>query len=205
MGNSRINLYPAETATSINRGGSLDLWATNASGNEIDLRDEFHKFLYGSGSETAKGQRGILRRMNVDDDGELVVCPCVSDTTLEPDLDNPCPYCHSERYIWTEEWIVYYCTTIGRGDKKANAVDVFPAGIYADEIKYFYLEHGVEPSKVDKIIEVDRDVDGNIEVPIVRVAKYSIGTIEPMRSDNGRVEFYRIAAVKDQRLAKWDQ
>jgi hypothetical protein len=200
-----FDLYPDETPTTIGDVNGLDLYTSATTGSEIDLRDEFHKFLYGGGREIAKGQRGILRKMNRDTDGKLVSCPCVSELTGESDRDSPCPYCFGEGFLWVEQWVVYYKEVVGRRERKAKNWSMEIPGNINVQMAYFYLEYGVIPSLYDKIIEVDRDEDGVVLNPIDRIKKFSIGVVEPLRSDNGRVEYFRVAAVEDVKLATWEK
>ena len=86
-------LYPTHTSVTRNTLDNTGLWATSSSGGEINLREEFDEFLYGSETEVAKGQLAIFRRMRKDDNGDLIQCPCVDEKTGEPDRDTVCPYC----------------------------------------------------------------------------------------------------------------
>ena len=101
-------LYPEYASIISNASNYTELWAISGSGGEVDLRQEFYEFLYGSATEVAKGRPGILRRMRNDDGGVLIPCPCVDEKTGEPDRDTVCPYCWGEGYLWDEEWITYY-------------------------------------------------------------------------------------------------
>jgi len=194
-------LYPqSSTVSSFNSSG---LWPVLAGNKELDLRKEFHEFLFGSATEVPKGQVGILRRMRKDDNGNLIPCACVDKKTGEPDLDTFCPYCHGEGYIYDEEWIAYYRVLVSSQEGMVRKNQAHRAGMSNIPFVFFYLEYNVEPSRVDKIVEVSRDVDGGVLLPYTEEAIYPIATLEPFRSDSGRIEYWRLASVLSSVKSNW--
>ena len=197
-------LYPKRTSLpSINRQGPGNIWPVARTGNEIDLREEFRRFLYGFGNEIPKGQVGILRRMRTDDNGDLVPCACIDDLTNEADRDTPCPYCAGEGYLWDEEWIVYYKMMVASHEGMVRKDKTAKPGISNIPYAFFYVEHDVIPTRKDKIVEVVRDVDGNVIRPYQREAVWTISTAESLKSDSGRIEYHRLACSKDSLTSSW--
>jgi hypothetical protein len=196
-------LYPQRTSLGSSATGSLALWPASSSGKEIDLRDEFNEFLFGSPTEIAKGRPGILRRMRRNDDGDLVVCLCVDEKTGEPDRDTICPYCWGEGYLWDEEWVTYYKMLVSSHEGLVRKDQPHKPGVSNIPFVFFYLEYDVTPSRFDKIVEVSLNTAGGISLPYTREAIYPIATSEAFRSDNGRIEYWRVAVVLDSVKSNW--
>jgi len=197
------DLYPATSMASPATRSGLSLYPVISGAKEIDLRLEFRRFLYGHGREIPKGQRGLLRRMRRDDDGALVVCSCVDEITREPDKDTKCPYCLGEGYLWDEEWITFYKVIVSSNEGLVRKDRKEKAGVANIPYAFFYVEHHVDPTRYDKIVEVERDLDGSAAIPYRRTAVFDIATAQPFRSDRGRVEYWRLATVQDSVKSTW--
>jgi len=193
-------LYPT-TLPSTNRS----MWPVSGSGGEVDLRQEFEELLYGSTTEVAKGRPGILRRMRKDTGGNLVVCPCVDEKTNEPDRDSFCQYCWGEGYLWDEEEVVYYKMLVSSHEGLVRKRVPMKAGVSNVPFTFFYLESYVLPEPQDKIVEITLAQDGGTTVPFYRNGVYRISTAEDFRSDNGRIEYWRIATTKETIRSTWWQ
>ena len=196
-------LYPERTTLAGSTTSYSALWPVSGSGREVDLRQEFYEFLFGSPTEVPKGRPGILRRMREDDDGELVVCPCVDEKTGEPDRDTICPYCWGEGYLWDEEWVTFYKMIVSSHEGLVRKNQPYKPGMSNIPFVFFYLEYDVVPGSFDKIVEVSLDTEGVISLPYTREAIYPIATAEAFRSDNGRVEYWRVAVVLDSVKSNW--
>lgn len=196
-------LFPSTYPLLTNRS----MWTSLNAGSEIDLRVEFHDILYGNGVEIPKGIPVILRRMRYDANEELVRCPCVSDITNEPDEDVPCHHCWGEGFIWDEEWLVTYKVVIGgaRGSSLAKQLETHPAGTLKTSICFFYFKYDTNLTNYDKIIEVKLDEEGCIVAPYKRIHKYGISTAESLRSDSGRIEYWRVACVEERVKSNWQE
>lgn len=113
--------------------------------------------------------------------------------------------CWGEGKLWDEEWVTWYKTQIRiRQGLPKQQLPLDPGEIAISMIN-FYLQHNVEPTTDDKIIEVSLDVDGNVIIPCVRKNIYRIGTAEAFRSDNGRVEYWRVAANRETVVSNWQE
>jgi hypothetical protein len=198
------DLYPSGSTASVSTAASsTNLWPVTSDGREIDLRAEFDGFLYGAGDEIAKGQAGILRRMRTDSDGKLIECHCVDDTTGEPDKDTPCPFCDGEGYLWDEEWVTFYKLEVSSNEGFVRKNTHEEAGIINVPYAFFYMEYTVDPNRYDKVVEVQRDLDGNLVYPYQRTAVHTIATAQPLRSDSGRIEYWRVACTMDAIMPRW--
>jgi hypothetical protein len=197
-----FELYPENSNREIIVSDGTSLWPLTG-GKEIDLRLEMQRFLFGSAFEEAKGQPGVLRRMRRDDNGDLIPCECINSKTREPDVDVPCEYCWSEGFLWDEEWVTWYKVQIKirQGLPKQQAPS--QPGIIEIPMMFFYVQHHVLPTVNDKIVEVELDVDGDVVLPCVRKNIYRIGTAEAFRSDNGRIEYWRIAVNRETVKSTW--
>jgi hypothetical protein len=141
--------------------------------------------------------------MRTDDAGDLVICPCVDEKTGEPDKDTICPYCWGEGYLWDEEWITYYKMLVSSHEGLVRKNQYYKPGVSNIPFVFFYLEHDVVPTRVDKIVEVSLDTEGDVSLPYTREAIYPIATPEAFRSDNGRIEYWRVAVVLESVKSNW--
>jgi len=179
-------LYPN---TDDYQGTSTSPWASETiAGIELDLRQEMKEFLHGSAGEIAKGRTGLLRRMRTDSNGDKIKCPCRDTVTDEPDQDYYCRTCNGVGYLWDERELVYY--------KDDGSLEI-------EDETFFYTEYFVEPSKDDYIVELIRDVNGNVTSQSKREALYKIIEAEPFRADNGRIEYWRCRAKKERKWSVW--
>jgi hypothetical protein len=172
--NDRTSLYPS------------------TGGCEVNLRDEFAKILYGDGCEIPKGQKGFLRRMRRDENGSLIPCACVDSLTHEPDLDSLCPYCLGEGYVWDEELITFYKVIIATGQGLGNKVRKLIPGELNIPFVLWYIEYSVNPTTYDRLVEIELNLEGDVIIPINRIGTYRLETVQAFRSDNGRVEYFRL-------------
>lgn len=182
---SRYEVYPRSVLT----GGSPSPWPSGVfSGDELDLRAELQRTLYGAPDETPKGRTGLLRVMRLDSDGNPTKCPCRDTITDEPDKDFYCRVCLGMGFLWDERKIVYYRDDDSKSKK--------------DEV-YFYLEHTDNPARWDYIIELKLDGDGSVIEPEERDLFYKIEYAEAFRSDRGRIEYWRCRTTLERKWSVW--
>lgn len=160
---------------------------------EADLRKELHSMFFGNAQEIPKAYKALYRRMRRNDEEKLIQCECVSELTKEPDIDIRCPYCYGEGYRWDEEWIQLRSIDIG----SSTSALIFnsrpmPPGELNISLRVFYIEYSVQPTYYDRIVELKSDVEGNPIKPYQRFKIYKPQTVQSLRSDNGRIEFYAI-------------
>jgi len=196
-----LNLYPSVSVSMTPATSSP--WTTSSNKGEVDLRAEIHEILFGSTKEVAKGRLFILRRPRRDSNGKIIVCPCVSGFSQEPDQDTPCEFCWGEGFIWDEQWVTMYKQIVFPRGGAFRRSEPLEAGISYSMTAYFYCEFNIEPTRKDKIIEIDTNMDGLIR-EYKRLAKFRIISPEPFCSDNGRVEYWRLGTVVDIVKSAWE-
>lgn len=164
---------------------------------EISLRDEIISTLEGSVSEISKKRPGLLRVMNRDQNGQLLPCACVTPPTGEPDKTTPCPLCLGDGYYWTEIEVFFYAW-----EPKSDAALILKADLAlpgeADvSFQIFYLDYTNNLHFEDKMVELVLDNEGVPVQPLQRQAVYRIGHVYPYRLDNGRLEYWKVAAFEE--------
>lgn len=178
---------------------STDFYSSGTYRSEVSLRDEMEHFLDGAFPEIAKKQKALIRKMRRDTDGDLVSCACVDDNTGEPDVDTFCPHCYGESYYWSEDWIDIYKVIIRSDVGNADRERLLPPTIQNIPVVLFFARYSEEITADDRIVELKLNADGTLYRPYTRLAIYKIGTLFDMRSDNGRLEYWKIAAYKEER------
>ena len=161
-----------------------------ASGREIDLRVEFDEIVFGGPTSIPHGKQAFLRKARHAANYKVIDCVCKGALNREADLD--CPYCLGEGNYWDEELITVYSRFVGAdGGLSMREKNLFPGQIRVDT-KIFYFRYDTTISYKDKIIEVELDTEGNLVVPYFRESIYKPETINPYRSDYGRVEYIAV-------------
>ncbi len=193
---------------------------------EPDMRAEFNATLDGEFPEIAKGQTQVLRKMKrtptdtaadnpklvkilrgrkqmrdyfVPEEGYLVPCECIDEVTKEPDVDHFCPICQGEGFIWDEIFIETYKRILRSDVGLSTKEDVIEPGLTNIPLVIFYTRSSVSITKADKVVELWTDTEGNPIRPFRREAIYRIGTPIDLRSDNGRLEYWKLDCYSEQR------
>jgi hypothetical protein len=162
---------------------------------EIDLRYELRETFFGNSQEISKARQGILRKMRRDDKDKLISCPCRDKLTNEPDIDYHCRICKGFGWFWDDVLIHYFRNDMSysreSGQNKEHPKD------------FFYLQHTVDITNEDYIIVVKSDIDGNMILPIKNELYFKIMRADAFRSDNGRIEYWRIRASEERGWSVW--
>lgn len=161
---------------------------------EIDLRTEFNNILDGTSINSPKASFGLLRTINTDLNGKLVLCDCVDKVTKEADKDYYCPLCMGERYIWTETILKFYRVSVSTADHGTQTVwdKNKPFGQMNIANHIFYLPFNTIIKTSDKIVDISLDVEGNIITPIRREIIWKINDLTKFRGDRGRIEYIKV-------------
>lgn len=165
--------------------------ATNPARAEIDLREEYDRIVFGDAYHIPHGSPLVLRRLRRLANGDPVECVCRQETVVD-EPSPTCPYCDNEGYLWDEEWTIGYSEFGGsEGGLMRRQVYYRPGAISAD-YKIFYLRYNTNILHGDKIIEPLLDQEGKPVVPYIRSVIYKPQTIDILRSDYGRIEFFTV-------------
>ena len=155
---------------------------------EPDMRQEIINTLDGSFPEIAKKQIAVLRKMRI----PAQQCPCVDAVTHEPDKDTFCPFCWGEGFLWDEIFIDFYKVPLKGDAGNSENEEITSPGLMNEPIMVFYIRYSVDLTDNDKIIELQLDREGQPIRPYQRKRLYRIGTLIDMRSDNGRLEYWKV-------------
>lgn len=203
---------------------SKRFYDTTAKRTEPDMRFEFNATMDGLWPEIPKAQTFIIRKMRrtptdtntsdpakkftarhqiqdffVPGEGFLVICPCLDKLTQEPDLDYFCPICQGEAYIWDEIFVEGYKVILSSDVGKSVKETLITPGLTNTTLVVFYTRSSVLITKADKIVEVWLDQEGKVVRPYRRKAIYRIGTPIDLRSDNGKLEYWKLDTYEEQR------
>lgn len=176
-----------------------DFYSKGEHRTEANMRLEMEHFLDGAYPEIAKKQKALLRKMRRDSNNELIPCACVDETTGEGDKDTFCPLCLNESFYWDEEWIDVYKIILRSDVGNAFREELLPATTQNIPIAIFFTRYSEEITDKDRVVVMKLNIDGTVYKPYTRQAIYKIGSLFDMRSDNGRLEFWKIAAVEEKR------
>jgi hypothetical protein len=171
------------------------MYPTNSSGKELDLRVEMHRLLYGAVDEEAKGRIGLLRKIRLDANGDKERCPCRDSVTDESDSDYYCRFCLGVGYFWDESKIVYY-----RNDDSFRKREGKNQEYEGDD---FFIGYNRVITPSDFIVVVQLDSEGSVVIPAVRESIFKIISADPFRSDNGRIEFWKVRATEVRKWSVW--
>ena len=164
---------------------------------EPDMRKELNNTLDGIFPEIAKKQTAIFRKFRRDSLNKLIPCDCVDPVTHEPDKDTYCPFCQGEGSYWDEGYIeVYKILTDGRD---ALGERVTAPGLLNVPLMVFYTRSSVDMTSEDKIVEIVLDTEGVPDQPLRRKQLYRIGSLVDYRSDNGRLEYWKVSCYGEVR------
>ncbi len=173
------------------------------SQTEPNLRNEFSNTFDGLFPETAKKQKFVLRIMRSDTNSNLIKCSCVDKLTGEPDKDTFCPICFGEGFLWDEIFADGYKVMIRSSVGLSTKQELFSAGLTNIPLVSIFFRYDIPLNIIndqfpDKVVEIMRDLEGNIIRPYKRQRIYRIGTAIDFRSDHGKVEYYKIDCFGEQ-------
>jgi hypothetical protein len=166
-----------------------------SSRKEIDLRQELEDMFVGSPAEIAKGREGLLRKMRRDSEGNLISCACRDKITKDPARDSYCRYCLGMGYYWDEIPIIYFRNEMSYGTQYGQNKE------YVKD--YFYLRYNEQITDDDYLITLNNTIDGNSGSPQKRLEYFKVFNAVPFRSDNGRIEYWRVKAKEERSWSIW--
>jgi hypothetical protein len=143
--------------------------------------------------------RGQITDYYVPGQGYLQFCPCTNKLTGESDLDYWCPICQGDSFIWEESFIDAYKVQLTSDVGKAVNNERMKPGHINIQLVSFYVRHNVPITKADKIVEVWTDIEGKPIRPYTRESIFRIVTPIDYRSDNGKLEYWKLDCHEEQR------
>jgi hypothetical protein len=178
----------------VTQGSSTTIYTTQGQ-TEPNMRNELENTLDGKYPEIAKGHNVLLRKMRVNSSNVPTECPCRDETTGEPDKNIFCPVCYGHGYLFDEEYVKTYKTLEATNDAFLNKL--MPPGMFNIPAVIFYLRYSDTINIFDKIVEVQLDDDGSVTEPINRLTVYTINNAWKYRSDNGKLEYWKLYTHKE--------
>lgn len=168
----------------------------NVRRTEPSMRDEMEHMLDGIFPEIAKKQPALIRKFRRDSLNKRIACDCVDPVTHEPDKDTFCPFCQGEGYYWDESYVDVYKVLQSPSPLRE---EMFPPGLLNVPLMIFYTRSSVDLTKEDKLVELVLDSDGQPADPIRRRELFRISSLVDYRSDNGRLEYWKVACYAELR------
>lgn len=149
----------------------------------IDIRAELKDLFNGSPTSIGFAFEVIVRHVN-----KTQRCPCWDHVKKEADAS--CERCLGKG------WLVYDKVYRAIKRKYIGKEELDAPGLYEIDSTLFFFEYTVSLSESDTIIEVETDDSGKILPKVKYLKKHSIKDVEPLRGNNGRVEFIKVFASK---------
>lgn len=176
-----------------------DFYGNGSGITEIDLRTEMDNTIFGSNfpPEIGKGQPGLLRKFRRDSNGDKILCSCVDKVTGEPSRESKCPTCHGEKYIWDEQELQFYVSTVETESQLADRENLRMDAVHNTPFFVFHIPSSYDLTDGDKIVRLVLDREGNPAQPRRRRDAYRLSALRDMRLDNGRLEFWKAEGYKD--------
>jgi len=176
---------------------TINYYSAGSVSSEPNMRQELINTLDGYFPEVSKAHPALLRKMRRDDDGVLIECACVDPVTREPDKDRYCPICLGEGYYWDEENVSVYSVPVDSSRRAPLKDVIYEAGLLNIDLVVFYLRYSTDITTKDKIIKIRLKQDGSIYTPYERKEVYRIGALWEYRSDNGKLEYWKVSTHKE--------
>lgn len=128
----------------------------------------------------------IIRHMTT------TVCGCMSLREASRIADPQCPNCDGAGYIFEEHLVK--CKSFWSQSPVAHTKN-FNYGLGYSNGATIYLEasdFNMQFKKNDIVYNIERDLEGNIRNPIVRLEKWLVIDNNTLRLDTGKVEFIKL-------------
>lgn len=178
--------------------GKNDFYSCASGQTEIDLRTELNRTIYGNcPPEIAKGQPGLIRKFRRDDNDKRVLCSCVNPVTGESPRELICPVCLGEKYLWDEEEVEFYLTTVESDTQLADREMLRQPAVFNTPFFVIYIPSSFTLTQEDKIVRLVLDKSGTPVLPQRRRDVIRIASLQDMRLDNGRLEFWKASGYLD--------
>ena len=176
-----------------------DFYGSGGTRTEIDLRSEMSHTLLGTNfpPEIAKAQPGLLRKFRKDDQGDKILCSCVDKVTGEATRDSLCAICMGEKYLWDEEHLKFYMSTVETASQLADRENLRMNAVHNTPLFVFHISADYDLTDGDKIVRLVLDREGIPSQPLKRRDIYRLSALRDMRLDGARLEFWKAEGYKD--------
>ena len=151
----------------------------------IDLRDEMLQII------RDYGQDGLLIRNDI-----AQTCKCVSAITKAP--DDSCPICLGEGVVSKVEKVRFRQESVSSPGMMSKYLNYTSVGNIGAVFTGFFMEFKDRPKKHDSLVVCDW-THSNANIPIINdyTYVYDIDFAEPLRADDGRIEFFFVLGKTD--------
>jgi len=178
---------------------TIQLYNSIPNSGELDLRKEFNKLLDGDDYSPQRGHWVLLRRMET-----TQRCSCwnkraagtdkyLDDNRKYDEPDENCTVCNGEGWIYDDELHLVRRRISAPPIGLAGQEEHSEIGITNVTYLVYYFKYYVNPTKRDKIIEIENDRLGEPIRPFVQKEIHDISVAEPLRDQKGRIEYWRCA------------
>jgi len=183
-----------------NHSQKLDLYTQEMeSVTGVDMRKELHDILY----TKDHGAEVLYRRVKFEN-GVPKKCACtLNNRSGETSRDIPCIDCSGLGYYYTDILTRTYINhsqaySIYKKDKPEGTTNIEYRTSYFewDFIKNALDDGNNIPNRFDRIMKLNKNLDGDIISPTSINEVFEILSVDPYRLDNnGRIEYYRVRII----------
>jgi len=168
--------------------------------SEIDLRAEMSLMLEGNQYYPRRGHWVLLRRMD-----RRQRCTCWNrkgqgeeryslDKGKYNEGELRCPICLGEGWLYEDELHLVRRRIVAPTIGLAGSEQMTDIGWMNVNYIVFYFMYNVAPTRGDKILEIELDDNANPIRPFKITEIYRLSMSEPLRDQNGRIEYWRAAS-----------
>jgi hypothetical protein len=143
----------------------------------VNLRDEMDKILDDYGNDV------LLIRSD-----KNTSCKCIDRISLAP--NDKCPICLGTGYIHSAERIRVRTRATSSADTLPKVVSATQIGDVGVSMRQFYADYTVRPKKQDLLVMCEWDGAKPVFDEYTEI--YTINNSEPLRGDNGRIEYFQL-------------
>ena len=168
--------------------------------SEIDLRAELSELL----RDNKRGTWFLYRHARMDDKGRPVKHPYTRENRSgEAPTDVKQIDANDRGYLYDDYIILGYLNhsqaySIYKKVQKTGDSTVEYRTVYFewDTVKKMTGREDIVPTKFDRIIVLEKDLDGKLKSPIDIREKFDVLSVDPYRLDSsGRIEYYRLRVI----------
>ena len=166
---------------------------------EINLRTELHTILYGNDTQVLPhGRILIIRHFRRDNNNQRIKCGCMKNRPLSRPQKNPdfkCRFCFGEGYLFDDNLEVGW---VSRETPYPAELNEESWGVFRAASPMVFLEYHVTVFDNDLLLLPRLNDDGKLPTGALEIVeKHKIIQAQEIRSDYGRLEFFRCKIAKE--------